>query len=87
MCFLQKKNTKDFILKSSLSEIHLFQDHSADDASMSRPNQDTGKEEKLKNGNCFHVLRKLDKEKEFLLGQTSETLTPTEKWIKHNRNN
>ena len=34
--FLHKKNIKDFILPSSLSEIHLFQDHSADNASMSR---------------------------------------------------
>lgn len=84
MC-LHKKNAKDFILKSSLVEIHLFQDHSADNASMSRSNQETGRGEKLKKYvKCIHGLRKLENEKEFFLQQTSETLTPTKKWIKHN---
>lgn len=48
MGFLHKKNTKDFILQSSLSEIHLFQDHSADNASVSRSDQERGRGEKLK---------------------------------------
>lgn len=49
MCFLHKKNTQDFILESSLTGIHLFQDHSADNASMSRSNQEAERAEKLKN--------------------------------------
>lgn len=45
MCFLHKKNTKDFIPESSLSEIHVFQDHSVDNASMDDSNLENGREE------------------------------------------
>lgn len=33
MCFLRKKDTKDLVLESSLSGIHLFQTNSVDNAS------------------------------------------------------
>lgn len=44
MCFLPKKNTKDFILESSLSVSHLFQDHSVDNASLGESNLENGRE-------------------------------------------
>lgn len=53
MCFLHKKNTKDFILKSSLSEIHLFQDRSVDNASMGESKLENGREKPRNRTNMF----------------------------------
>lgn len=48
-----RKNTKDFILKSSLSEIHLFQDHSVDNASMGESELENAREKPRNWTNMF----------------------------------
>lgn len=53
MCFLYKKNTKDFILESSLSEIHVFQDHSVANASMGESSLENGREKAEKPDKCI----------------------------------
>lgn len=48
-----RKNTKDFILKSSLSEIHLFQDHGVDNASTGECKLEKAREKPRKRTNMF----------------------------------